>query len=370
MTWWYKQRDRLLSEANETPLYVYSQSTLQAAADDLKRLKAITQVFFALKANDHADILREFEALNLGFECVSQAELERVFELFPRLDAARVLFTPNFAPAAEYAYAFERHCHVTLDSLYPFVHWADLIRGQAVFLRIDPGQGRGHHQHVRTAGAGSKFGIGLNEVDQALALAKKGDVRIVGLHAHAGSGISDPGHWGQMAQMLVEVARRMPDVSVINLGGGLGLDIDCEHLNDALKPVCMANPQYQYWLEPGRYLVAGAGVLLTRVTQIKEKAGVLFIGVDTGMNSLIRPALYGAYHEIVNLSKLDRPNEITAHVVGPICESADFLGYDRLLPRTEAGDVLLITQAGAYGRTMASHYNRRAPAGEYFLKAC
>ncbi|HEY7928757.1 MAG TPA: hypothetical protein VID71_02015, partial [Steroidobacteraceae bacterium] len=123
----------------------------------------------------------------------------------------------------------------------------------------------------------------------------------------------------------------------------------------------------QLWLEPGRYLVAAAGVLLARVTQLKSKDDVHYVGVVTGMNSLIRPALYGAWHEIVNLSRLDEPAVLTTNIVGPICESADFLGHDRLLPPTRGGDVLLIANAGAYGHAMSSRYNLREPAGEILL---
>jgi diaminopimelate decarboxylase/aspartate kinase len=123
----------------------------------------------------------------------------------------------------------------------------------------------------------------------------------------------------------------------------------------------------KFWLEPGRYLVAAAGVLIARVTQLKSKEDVHYVGIMTGMNSLIRPALYGAFHEIVNLSRIDEPAVLTSNIVGPICESADFLGHDRLLPPTREADVLLIANAGAYGRAMSSRYNLREPAGEFLL---
>ena len=120
-------------------------------------------------------------------------------------------------------------------------------------------------------------------------------------------------------------------------------------------------------MEPGRYLVAAAGVLLARVTQLKSKGEVRYVGVATGMNSLIRPALYGSYHEIVNLTRADDPATELVNIVGPICESADVLGHDRLLPLTREGDVLLIANAGAYGFAMSSHYNLREPATELLI---
>ena len=124
---------------------------------------------------------------------------------------------------------------------------------------------------------------------------------------------------------------------------------------------------YKLWLEPGRYIVAQAGVLLTRVTQTKGKGEMRYIGVGTGMNSLIRPALYGAYHEIVNLTRADQAPSETVTIVGPICETGDRLGSDRLLPPTEEGDVILIANAGAYGYVMSSRYNMRDAAKEIVI---
>lgn len=122
-------------------------------------------------------------------------------------------------------------------------------------------------------------------------------------------------------------------------------------------------------MEPGRFMVARSGVLLARVTQTKRKGSAQYVGIETGMNSLLRPALYGAYHEIVNLSKLEEPLDITADVVGPICETGDVLGYGRRLPRTDEGDVILIATAGAYGHVMSNHYNMRPPADEVLLRS-
>ena len=135
----------------------------------------------------------------------------------------------------------------------------------------------------------------------------------------------------------------------------------------ALAEVKTAYPQFELWSEPGRYLVADAGVILARCTQLKRKGGVRYVGIDAGMNTLIRPALYEAYHEIVNLSRFGEPAEQLAQIVGPICESGDVLGNNRRLPETREGDVLLVAQAGAYGAVMASDYNLRGRAQESTL---
>lgn len=140
--------------------------------------------------------------------------------------------------------------------------------------------------------------------------------------------------------------------------------MDLKALDASLLAVKSRYPALQFWLEPGRFFVAESGVILTTVTQCKEKGKVRFIGVDTGMNSLIRPMLYGAYHEIVNLTRLFQEKTEFAHIVGPICESADTLGYDRLLPDTLEDDILLIANTGAYGHCMSSSYNLRPAAQE------
>jgi diaminopimelate decarboxylase/aspartate kinase len=138
-------------------------------------------------------------------------------------------------------------------------------------------------------------------------------------------------------------------------------------VNDSLLAFSSLYPELEIWIEPGRYLVAESGVLLGEVSQLKSKGTKFYVGTDVGMNSLIRPALYGAWHDIFSLSKMDQPLEIIADVVGPICESGDVLGHDRPLPKTEEGDVLLFATVGAYGRVMASEYNLRAPAREVLL---
>jgi diaminopimelate decarboxylase/aspartate kinase len=374
--WWQEKQGELLNLATTTsPLYVYDEATLQSAVTQLQGIKAIDRIFYALKANSNEDILRLFYKRNIGFECVSLGELNKVFSLFPGIDPQRVLFTPNFAPRHEYAYALEKKCFVTLDSVYPLQQWPDLFRGQSLLVRLDPGQGRGHHQHVKTAGEQSKFGIAMGEVPALRELVARLEVHVVGLHAHAGSGITDPRHWAGIATFLLEMTRHFPEARYLNLGGGLAVPtqlhdgaLNLAELEESLQKLRREYSQYEFWLEPGRFLVAHAGVLLARVTQLKEKNGISFIGIDAGMNSLLRPALYGAYHPMVNLSRLHDAAEVTAHIVGPICESADTLGYSRRFPATQEDDVVLIANTGAYGRVMASQYNCRNPAEEHFCK--
>ena len=374
--WWQRSRSALLElVSSSTPAYVYDAASLDRSVAAMKGLP-VDRLLYAVKANPNPSILRRFAAAGLSFECVSPGEVRRVQEAVPGIGVERLLFTPSFAPRDEYRAALEAGLRVTLDGLHPLRAWGDLFSGHDVLVRIDLGHGRGHHAHVRTAGDRTKFGVPLADLDELARRAAHCGVRIVGLHAHAGSGILDPAHWGETAARLAELASRFPDVSILDVGGGFGVPearggpaLDLGAMAEALSAYRKAYPRYELWIEPGRYLVASAGVLLATVTQVKDKGGARYVGVDAGMNSLIRPALYGAHHEIVNLSRLDEPPGPLVSVVGPICESGDVLGSDRRLPAaTQEGDVVLIANAGAYGHSMASRYNLREPAAELWLE--
>ncbi|HET8941857.1 MAG TPA: bifunctional aspartate kinase/diaminopimelate decarboxylase, partial [Rudaea sp.] len=315
-------------------------------------------------------LLGEIVACGFSLECVSSGELEHA----ARHTRADLLFTPNFAACSEYEAAFARGAIVTCDNLHPLLQWGERLRGHELILRLDLGVGRGHHDKVKTGGAQSKFGLSLDELDEFQRLAALHDIRIVGLHAHLGSGILDATHWKDVYVHLASIAERIGSVRVLNIGGGLGVPargddqpLDLDALGAALAEVKAAYPQFELWAEPGRFLVADAGVLLAHVTQLKRKGDIRYIGCDAGMNSLIRPALYDAYHEIVNLTRLDEASTELVQIVGPICESGDVLGHNRRLPPTREGDVLLIAQTGAYGAAMASRYNLREPADEVVL---
>jgi diaminopimelate decarboxylase/aspartate kinase len=373
--WWRAERARLLELAATTPRYVYHLPSIRARAQRLRALQAVDRVYYAIKANPHPAILRALAGAGLGFECVSPGELDAVDAVAEAQSAPR-LFTPNFAPHADYAQASQRGVLLTLDALHPLQHWPELFADRDVMLRVDLGHGYGHHAKVRTGGASSKFGLPLDQLDACLELARAYRVRVMGLHAHLGSGVLDATHWATVCNQLASLADRVGGVRILNLGGGLGVPshpgeaaLDLSALDAALLEVKRAYPQYELWLEPGRWLVADAGVLLARVTQSKRKGTRDYLGCDAGMHVLLRPALYDAWHEIVNLSRLDAPADMLYQVVGPICESGDVLGADRHLPRSEEGDVLLIAQAGAYGESMASHYNLRPLAESAVIEA-
>ena len=370
--WWQQQRQSLLALAeHQSPCYVYHLETILQQISTLKTLTAVDRFFYAMKANSHPEVLSLISQQGVGLETVSPDEIRRCLSLTPALSPDTLLFTPNFAPIEEYRHALEQGIATTIDNPGLLYDYPEVFKNQRVILRLDPGHGSGHHRYVRTAGEQSKFGIPETELPALADWCRRHHIQVYGLHAHTGSGILDHQNWQRIAHFLARGLEYFHDVEVINVGGGLGIKenpgdsgLDFEALNQSLFDFKQKHPNIALWMEPGRFLVAHSGVLLAKVTQTKLKGKQGYIGLETGMNSLIRPALYGAWHNIVNLSRLDAPCDFSANIVGPMCESGDILGIDRPMPDTEVGDVLLIANTGAYGAAMASHYNLRQPAQE------
>jgi diaminopimelate decarboxylase/aspartate kinase len=374
--WWRRCVEALSRQAEAgTPRYVYHLGVVRRRAGELAGIASIDARFYAIKANPHPAILRTLEARGFGFECVSLGELRHVRATLPQLPAERILFTPSFAPLPEYAAALAEGVHVTVDNAALLRADPAMFRGRSLLLRLDPGFGEGHHEKVRTGGREAKFGLALDGLPDFLDAARELDVRILGLHAHIGSGIFEAGHWREVYARLASVADSLGSVELIDIGGGLGVSyepggdrFDLEGYATMLAEMKQTFPHYRLWVEPGRYLVAEAGVLLTRITQVVEKSGVRRIGLDAGMHTLLRPSLYNAWHRIENLTRLHEPEGTAAEVVGPICETGDVLGRRRRLPeRSAPGDLVAIGHAGAYGAVMASRYNLRGLPGEIAL---
>ncbi len=363
-------REMLLSLADRrgTPLYVYDLTALEARVAALRRHLPLDpgRLLFACKANAHRTIVARLARLGVGIEAASPGEALRALECGHAPN--EVLVSATNARAADLAELVSRGCRLALGSLSDIRRVGALVPGTAVLLRVNPGVGEGHHRHVVTGGAQSKFGIPLEHLAAALAACRQAGLRPLGLHAHLGSGILEPAPLLASARALLGAARMLGRVEVIDFGGGFGIpyregepELDLASYGAALRSELDAfagavGTRPEAWFEPGRFLVGAAGCLLARVTCRKESGGHVFIGVDTGMNHFQRPALYGAYHRILNLSAPDAPVE-WVEVVGNVCESTDVFASGRALPRAEEGHVLAILDAGAYGFTMASVYN-------------
>tara|TARA_Y100000296_G_scaffold68843_1_gene82227 strand:- start:4072 stop:5214 length:1143 start_codon:yes stop_codon:yes gene_type:complete len=376
--WWNSLTDELIDVAKDnTPAYVYSLQTVEDQCKSLRRnLTAVDRYYYAMKANNHLQVLNTVINEGFGIECVSLGEVRFIRRNFPL--SVPVLYTPNFCDPLDYAEAFILKANVVVDEPDLLKKYPSIFQNKQFGLRIDPGRGDGHHGHVITAGGKAKFGCLPDRVPDARQYAEQIGAKIVGIHAHIGSGIKNNDTWAQVFRYLSDIRRRtLKDAEWIDIGGGLPIkesnlktNFDIGKTNIALQhergEAWSGNSEV--WIEPGRYIVGPAGVMLARVTQVKNKGNLKFIGIDAGMHTLIRPAMYDAYHEIYNLSKINEEPKSRYQVVGPICESGDVVGHNRMLPETEPGDILLIDNAGAYGAVMSMHrYNMKPPAREIIL---
>ncbi len=357
-----------LARRHGTPLYVYDLDAIGARAQQVTDQLGGTarRLFYACKANAHRAVLARVAAAGFGVEAASPGEAALALDC--DVPADQVLLSATNARPRDLAAALERGLSVTLGAISDIRRVGALAPGREVLLRINPGVGDGSHPHVVTGGPHSKFGIPLEELAAAVDAAAAAGLVVRGLHAHIGSGIAEPTALLASARRLLEAAAGMPGVRVLDLGGGFAIpyrDGDREFdvaayaggLETLLAEFEARLPvRPELWFEPGRFVVGPAGYLVAEVMCRKESGGLTFIGLDTGMNHLLRPALYGAYHRIVNLSAPQALLE-SVEVVGNLCETTDVFASDRPIPRPEEGHLLAFLDVGAYGYSMASRYN-------------
>ena len=362
-----------------TPTYVYSYSALKRAYDKLEEAFSGLDhlVCYAVKANGNLAVLRALASFGAGADIVSSGELYRVMRA--GFDPKKVVFAgvgktehEIIAGLGERILLFNVESASELEHLDRFA--ARHGKRARVALRVNPNVDAETHEHITTGREGDKFGI---PVDEALALAERIQeckcVDLLGVHQHIGSQITKLAPFTEAversAALVEELKERGFDIGYFNLGGGLGVRYKDEEvpgpkeLVDAIRPT-LERLNVKVLCEMGRYITANAGTLLTSVVYRKRSGEREFLVADAGMNDLLRPSLYDAYHE-VRAVKGDTNGgaEGSADLVGPVCESGDYLARDRKLPDAAEGDVLAIMGTGAYGFSMSSNYNsRRRPA--------
>ena len=371
---WSAERLRELADEHGAPLYVLD---LDRVRENYRRMAGAfpdAHVYYAAKANAARPVLQALADEGAGIECASAGELARALDA--GVSGERVHYTPVNPPARDLDVAVrlaDDHpdLTVTAGSADTLDRLAERGYAGRICLRVNPGVGAGHHEKVAT-GADAKFGVPAERVPQLLE-STSDDFEVVGLHAHAGSGISGEdlsAHRelvSRMGDLAREVESRGIDLEFVDVGGGFGVPygpdedpLDLDAVAEATREA-VGDVDATLAVEPGRYLVADAGVLLTAVNTVKRARGGVVVGVGAGMTTLARPAIYDARHEIRSLApevEADgRPaREVT--VAGPVCESSDSFG-DHWLPDPERGDLLAVGNAGAYGYEMASQYNSR-----------
>ncbi len=356
----------LLLEAAQTygtPLYAYDWQVIQTQLERLKVAFGSAKIFYAIKANPNLGILKRLNALGVGFEAVSGGELERA--ILAGATGRQMVMNGPGKLNADYTKAKEVGAYIILDNTDEATRAAKYAPNAQVLIRVNPGLKVSTHDHLATGNASSKFGVSLEDVPVAVQNAEKAGLEVVGLQMHIGSSIEDPNDYLLALERMAGLAKQIGSRQVFDMGGGFGLGFDLEPLAKLGHQAADAFGASELWIEPGRWLVSESGVLLTTVLE-KKKTARTFAVVDSGMSELLRPMLYGAVHPIENLSATRAT--VTLDIAGAACESGDILGRDVKIAEPEVGDLICISQAGAYGSSMASNYLTRPRPAEVLLE--
>lgn len=377
-----------LAKTYDTPLYVLSEKRIR---DNYNRLYSAlvnnykyVRIYYAAKANTNITVLRILQSQGAYLDTVSPGEV--FLALSSGFTPDRILFTGTSVRNDELKMLADANVTINIDSQSEMDRLLKISVPQILSVRVNPEVGAGHHSHCITAGPESKFGLWEEEVIQAYAIAQRARVERFGIHMHIGSGILETEPYVLAVEKLLKIAKRVHeevgiDFEFIDIGGGFGVpykpeDKDLDLAEFSSKVVSMFKTKVKEYglgkpflfVEPGRYLVCDASILLTAVNTVKVTPSRKFVGVDAGFNTLIRPTMYGSYHPILVANRLNEADKETYDVVGPICESGDALAKERQLPQIEEGDLLAVLNAGAYGYSMSSQYNSRPRAAEIMIR--
>lgn len=367
-----------LAEAVGTPLYVYSTATLtrhyRAFESALAAHESLGSPFiaYAVKANSNLSVLKTLGRLGAGADTVSEGEIRRA--LAAGIPSSRIIFSGVGKTDAELRYALEVGvAQINIEARSEFRRLSTIARDIGVVpqvcFRVNPDVGAGGHAKITTGSADNKFGVSIVEAEELYAASAGAGLKAIGLACHIGSQITDleplRTAFGIMRDLILRLRSRGLDVERLDLGGGLG----APYFNapDPPSPAAFAemaadvvgDHRLHLSFEPGRVIAANAGVLLARVIHLNTRAdGHRFVVLDAGMNDLVRPAMYDAYHDIRGVLSRDGEH-LPCDVVGPVCETGDTFARGRLMPPLQDGDLTVFMTAGAYGAVMSSEYNSR-----------
>lgn len=368
-----------------SPLYVYEEDVIRQRYQQLvegipyRKLR----IHYACKANTNLSIMKILREEGACIDAVSPGEV--FLAMKAGFKPEQILFTGNNATEEDMNYCIDNDVMVNIGSLSQMEKYGKLNPNSKVSVRINPDVGAGHHDHCITGGPDSKFGIYFDKVEEIKRLAEKYNFSIAGIHEHIGSGILETGKFIEAMNVLLNVAKGFDNLEFVDFGGGIGVPykpnerpLDIKEFGskvaELFEEFCRDyGRELTLAIEPGRYPVAESGYLLTVVNNIKETPKHRFVGTDTGFNHLVRPMMYGSYHEIINATNVEGEKESVV-VAGNICESGDVFTRDehgiadRKISRINGGDVLAICNAGAYGFSMSSNYNSRPRPAEVLVK--
>ena len=377
-----------ICEEYGTPLYTYYgeriRNNLNSIDAALKNNFDKYQIYYAVKSNNNPNLLTFMHQHlpSLGADCSSPGELlaaERA-----RIPMKNCVYTGNYESVDDLQSAVDSGCEVNLDDESSFKRLKNICIPEYISFRLNPGTGKGRFTEIVTGGHDAKFGIPVEKIAAVYKSALTDGVKSFGLQCHAGSAILDQNHFRDNTGLILKAARNIEDtidhrLLKISIGSGFGMpytdDEDPLDFNNVFRLVAKVFKEFygqhqDDWpvlcIEPGRAIVGDAGILLARVTGIK-KSYKNFIGLDAGMETLMRPALYGAFHRIYKVGDLSNERKMTVDVTGRICENTDRLAVDIPFPYVDEGDVIAIMDAGAYGYSMAHQFNTRPRPAEVLV---
>lgn len=364
-----------------TPLYIYSARTLRRHFRVMdEAFKGVDHLIcFAMKALSNLSILKLYGGMGAGFDIVSVGELKRC--MMAGADAGKIVFSGVGKTDEEIEAALKARILMINVESRPELHRVSAIAKRMqvnapVSLRVNPDLDPGTHPHISTGHRDSKFGIPLSQVREYYAEARDlPNLDLAGLSTHIGSQITETEPFAEEGRKVAQIVADLRADGIVlrnlDLGGGLGIPYQEQPPPPSAYAEALMGPLRKLGMriiiEPGRVLVGNAGIFVTRVLYVKETDVKRFVIIDGAMNDLIRPVLYEAYHEIQPVIRRDKPKMVVGDVVGPVCESGDFLARERELPEVDSGDLLAVMSAGAYGFVMASNYNSRPCAAELLI---
>lgn len=360
-----------------TPLYVTDEARLREnyrhVYEAFSRYME-TEVHYACKANTNLAILNILRAEGSGIDAVSIGEIETCLKA--GFDPEKIMYTGVNVSNEELRAVVDRGVMINLDSVSEMKRLADIKTGLNVSFRITPGVGSGHDAKVITGNKGAKFGIPKEKIVETYLQAADLGLKPIGIHAHIGSGGQSVEPFEQEMEVLTELVNQLDEAGIkirfIDMGGGIGVpykpnedEMDLNALASEVTDIIQQNTDVKkIVLEPGRYIVADSTILLTRCVDVKDAVTKKYVGVDAGFNTLIRPAMYDAYHYITLANRFGKACTGRYDIAGPICETGDYLGHNRVMPDVQEGDLVAIYDAGAYGFSMSSQYNSRPLCAE------
>lgn len=361
-----------------TPLYVYDGEKILSQVQAIKSAfsKVKLKIKYATKALSNINILKLMKQAGTGVDAVS---IEEVYLcLHVGFEPHEIMYTPNCVAFSEIQEAVELGVMINIDNIPMLEHFGTTYGGSIpICIRLNPHILAGGNAKISVGHIDSKFGISILQLKHVLQVVETLGLQVTGLHVHTGSDILDADVFLKGAEILFEAAKEFKNLTFLDFGGGFKVgyktgDITTdimdvgEKVSQAFQEFCKEyGRELEIWFEPGKFLVSECGYLLVTATVVKPTPATTFVGVNSGLNHLIRPMMYDAYHEVVNLSTLTGPEHVYT-IVGYICET-DTIAADRKLKEVKEGDILAIKNAGAYGFSMASNYNSRLRPPEVLL---